>query len=382
VTTTVTHFSWRERILTPFVSPVTDVTYKLEVLAAVQAIELKRQELGGLPGPPQGEMEPVTSSGWRRRFAGADIYYSEATGAHEVHGEIRNKYDALGGVNSGLGLPVTDERGTPDGVGRFNHFERGSIYWTPSTGPMAVRGEVRDAWAAQGWELGGLGYPVADHHVKVFANPGAQPVTAWTVFQGGAMFSRGPLTAPALQAHLGPDLLRHVVRGVLDRDLKAADDNLGIEGGISIARVSNWGHGFWASRKRLVTFGVHGFRSVDVFPDPTFYLELTFEFGLTWPMSFTEPMDKTITLRLHQLYVHTSGVGHGALHDGLKDGILKKFKEPLAFRTIPATVLLIDMLVTPAGGLQFLVEPSLPNPLEGELRRNALQIGLDRLSEE
>ena len=43
-----------------------------------------------------------------------------------------------------LHYPVTDETGTPDGVGRFNHFEGGSIYWTPGTGAKEVHGAIRD----------------------------------------------------------------------------------------------------------------------------------------------------------------------------------------------------------------------------------------------
>ena len=54
--------------------------------------------------------------------------------AFEVHGDIRKKYDVLGGPGGPLGLPLTDETATPDGVGRFNHFQGGSIYWTPRTG--------------------------------------------------------------------------------------------------------------------------------------------------------------------------------------------------------------------------------------------------------
>jgi uncharacterized protein with LGFP repeats len=51
-----------------------------------------------------------------------------------VIGAIRDKWLAFGGDSSFLGQPLTDELTTPDGVGRFNHFQGGSIYWTPSTG--------------------------------------------------------------------------------------------------------------------------------------------------------------------------------------------------------------------------------------------------------
>jgi len=81
-----------------------------------------------------------------------------------VVGEIATKYDALGGCGSLLGAPITEERGTPDGVGRYTVFEKGSIYWTPSLGAHEVHGRIRDAWAAAGWEAGRLGYPTSDEY--------------------------------------------------------------------------------------------------------------------------------------------------------------------------------------------------------------------------
>lgn len=79
-----------------------------------------------------------------------------------VGGAIADKYDALGGCTSLLGAPITEERGTPDGVGRYTVFENGSVYWTPSLGAHEVHGRIRDAWAAAGWEAGALGYPISD----------------------------------------------------------------------------------------------------------------------------------------------------------------------------------------------------------------------------
>jgi hypothetical protein len=81
-----------------------------------------------------------------------------------VVGEIGRKYDTLGGCGSMLGAPITEERGTPDGVGRYSVFERGSIYWTPQHGAHEVHGRIRDAWAAAGWEAGELGYPISDEY--------------------------------------------------------------------------------------------------------------------------------------------------------------------------------------------------------------------------
>jgi hypothetical protein len=81
-----------------------------------------------------------------------------------VAGQIGDKYDALGGCTSVIGPPITEERGTPDGVGRYSVFESGSIYWTPALGAHEVHGMIRDAWAASGWEAGPLGYPISDEY--------------------------------------------------------------------------------------------------------------------------------------------------------------------------------------------------------------------------
>jgi hypothetical protein len=69
---------------------------------------------------------------------------------------------ALGGATSFLGEPLTDELTTPDGVGRFNHFQGGSVYWTPTTGAHEVHGAIAAKWASLGFERSFLGYPTSD----------------------------------------------------------------------------------------------------------------------------------------------------------------------------------------------------------------------------
>lgn len=40
----------------------------------------------------------------------------------------------------------------------------GSIYWTPATGAHEVHGPIRAKWAELNWEKGSLGYPVTDEY--------------------------------------------------------------------------------------------------------------------------------------------------------------------------------------------------------------------------
>ncbi|HZD65175.1 MAG TPA: choice-of-anchor D domain-containing protein, partial [Acidimicrobiales bacterium] len=122
-------------------------------------------QLGGAASYLGNPIDNVYSigGGEAQDFQGGSIYWSPATAAHAVHGAILAHYQALGGPLSFLGFPITDETGTPDGVGRFNHFANdGSIYWTPGTGAWSIHGAIRDHWAAMGWERSALGYPTSD----------------------------------------------------------------------------------------------------------------------------------------------------------------------------------------------------------------------------
>ena len=123
-------------------------------------------ELGGptslLGFPLTDETATPDGTGRFNHFTGGSIYWTPATGAHEVHGAIRDKWAALGWELGVAGYPLTDETATPDGTGRFNHFTGGSIYWTPATGAHEVYGAIREQWAAMGWERSVAGYPTTD----------------------------------------------------------------------------------------------------------------------------------------------------------------------------------------------------------------------------
>lgn len=124
-----------------------------------------------------------------------DVLIDKARGAGGVpmvHGAIGDLYNALGGPGGILGKPKTAETATPDKVGRFNHFERGSIYWTPKLGAHEVHGAIRDKWAALGWELCPfLGYPISNELPTAPGHPGA-----FNVFERGSIY-----WSPATGAH-------------------------------------------------------------------------------------------------------------------------------------------------------------------------------------
>lgn len=122
-------------------------------------------EKGFLGWPVTGELTCPDGKGKYVEFEGGSICWTSWTGAWSIRGAIRDAWLRLGGPTRPLGYPVTDELQTPDGVGRCNHFEFGSIYWTPATGAHAVWGAIRDKWAQLGWEAGPSGHPTTDEMV-------------------------------------------------------------------------------------------------------------------------------------------------------------------------------------------------------------------------
>lgn len=123
-------------------------------------IQAKYELLGGIAKLG----EPVEKSrGEIWTFANSAIVYNEKrNSAFEIRGDIYQTWRAAGGIK--FGIPNTDELTTPDGVGRFNHFndDTASIYWTPQTGAHTIYGDIRKRWAELGWERGYLGYPTSD----------------------------------------------------------------------------------------------------------------------------------------------------------------------------------------------------------------------------
>ncbi|MGF9812153.1 hypothetical protein, partial [Bacillus toyonensis] len=80
--------------------------------------------------------------------------------AHPVFGQIRERWAALGWERGPLGYPTSAEAPTFDNVGRMQGFQKGVISWHPETGAHAIWGLISAKW----WELGRerYGYPITD----------------------------------------------------------------------------------------------------------------------------------------------------------------------------------------------------------------------------
>ena len=182
-------------------------------------------DVRGLLGWPTSDEETMEGGGRRSRFARGDMYWKGSTNiTAEVHGPIRDKWEALGGAAGLLGYPVADEASVMAGslaVGRFSRFENGVIYWSSGTGAHEVHGAIRDEWEnAWGGATGPLGFPTSDEsstptsggrfsnfeHGCLVWHPGSSP------FAGVHAFTRLELFMDRFQAK-GRD------GGIADQDL-------------------------------------------------------------------------------------------------------------------------------------------------------------------
>lgn len=173
-------------------------------------------------------------------FSAGRAFWSSETGAHVLIGRISAKYSEMSAAESWLGFPKTNEEKTPDGVGRFVHFENGSIYWTPSTGAQPVPKDVFDAWATEGYETGILGYPVAE--------PKMQGENLIQQFQGGYIVRNAAQKdgdTPKVFIVKGEIAKRYTDIKTLDSQLGAPTSNeIRIPGGV----LQNYDHGhfYWS----------------------------------------------------------------------------------------------------------------------------------------
>ena len=118
----------------------------------------------GLPTTDETSV-PGYTSGRKTELPGATIYWSAATGAHEVHGAIRDKWLAAGGPAGFVGLPTSDEQNVTGVTGaKYNQFQGANIYWSATTGAHEVHGAILAKYINYGGSASVLGMPVTDEY--------------------------------------------------------------------------------------------------------------------------------------------------------------------------------------------------------------------------
>lgn len=164
--------SWN-RVTKAFTTTPPELAAQLEGLEipgdATTEIAAARRAAGGPLGPlgaAEGPPTSVGADGLEQTFAGGKIFYSPATGATVITGQVLAKYESVGGPGGDLGFPTANEAdGGLAPASRFATFaaeDRPVIFWTPDFGAMIVRGAMNAAWSKLGGAEGELGAPTAD----------------------------------------------------------------------------------------------------------------------------------------------------------------------------------------------------------------------------
>jgi surface antigen len=159
---------------TPFPAPVGGGITVADVAGggAFRTVWLANGGAGGVLGQPTGNWYAITG-GQRQDFYNGSIYWSIATGTHELDGLAAVDYRAMNGPGSVLGFPTADMTPGPDG-GRTSAFTptsctvsgitgSGSALLANATGSGEMQGCLYQAYLKtyQG-PAGTLGYPSSD----------------------------------------------------------------------------------------------------------------------------------------------------------------------------------------------------------------------------
>ncbi|MGY1619685.1 SpoIID/LytB domain-containing protein [Geodermatophilus sp. SYSU D00691] len=119
--------------------------------------------MGALGLPTSDEADTPTGGGRYSTFSAGTIVWTASAGAVVLTGPIGDRWTALGGLNSDLGLPTGPQRATADGRGQYVAFASGAgIYWTTGAGTAyRVGGPLGQRWTAMGG-ANGLGLPAME----------------------------------------------------------------------------------------------------------------------------------------------------------------------------------------------------------------------------
>lgn len=142
-----------------------NVAGKLGAHSAIHAAWLRRGGESGPLGSPH-VAERIVGDGRVAGFSarGTDLYWHPSYGDHVVYGDIRLRYDAMGGTGNRLGWPTSDELDGPLPGSRMNTFTGGRIVWRGDTGAWPLWGEFGKVWDRLGEYQGHLGMPTSEEY--------------------------------------------------------------------------------------------------------------------------------------------------------------------------------------------------------------------------
>ena len=319
--------------------------------------------------------DETTNSNNTGRFnifqGGAITWLKGADEAFETHGAIRNKWGQFDFEKGFLGFATTDETKTPDGIGRFNHFQNGSIYWKPSISAHEIHGLIRDLWASLGWERNAeLGYPISD---ELPTKPGSG--NRYSDFENGIIFWKSGTSRASTLSKIEFDLQHNKVSlsvaEVMQKmndiiiPLIKADPAVYIKNGPYLADVTDYS--FDGNKVHNRRYKVHVDVGIDIptifMPDATSSLDLWIEIDY-------DRAQKKVFAYLVNWRVHTSvpfpsstAVSAATINGKFSNALNPKVWQPIQIMPapgadpIPDYVNILSLKIMGNGDLNVYVEP-------------------------
>ncbi|MFC4262737.1 LGFP repeat-containing protein [Ferruginibacter yonginensis] len=171
-----------KQIVAQLNSTPANTTYDIAQMISVKA---KQKNLGAIHTESNIMRPTAGKGGYFLRYEKGWVYYNPRLNqAFAIWGETMKKYQAANYEMGWLGFPTTDPKNTPNRTGTYQHFDGGSIYYSPTTGYHSIGGAFKDYWSKKGWENSAeLGFPTTDE-VEIFIDG----YTRYQQFEKGTLF--------------------------------------------------------------------------------------------------------------------------------------------------------------------------------------------------
>ena len=232
------------------------------------------------------------------------------------------------------------------------------------------------------FERSPLGYPVSDLTRWRTVDLNTDQFIVWNLFENGAIVRTKTVTDVAGVASITLEQLRHLIRRAVDNAVHKLPNNIGLHPEIETTSVSGWDGSMTFSRGRAVTFQLHGFHDNGLVGDTNFTFSFTLRFYLSSdPMDFVDPWFRSLRVDLIPGSVNIDVLGISGWFvsgDDYKNQIESQFSRLADIQEFPVTtfidrsaappphdqvkLIIIDVVTTAAGGLDFLVTPEPPFP--------------------
>ncbi len=136
----------------------------------------------GVLGYPVGPENYDASKGvWWQAFQNGALMGNGTSGFWESTGPTRDRWAQLGYQSGVLGYPIGKLETAPNGTAAWQQYQNGYLVWSQATGAWESKGSIRERWAQLGYQSGVLGYPVGPE------NYDATTATWSQKFEGGTI---------------------------------------------------------------------------------------------------------------------------------------------------------------------------------------------------